>query len=91
MTMRRFLCPLLISLISATAMAGDLEDRFLENQKSLQTLQADFRQTITSPGLKQPVVSEGRFYYQSPDKLRDRKTTRLNSSHEWISRMPSSA
>ena len=23
--------------------------------------------------------------------LRDRKSTRLNSSHEWISRMPSSA
>ena len=25
------------------------------------------------------------------DELRDRKSTRLNSSHEWISRMPSSA
>ena len=25
------------------------------------------------------------------DKLKDRKSTRLNSSHEWISRMPSSA
>ena len=24
-------------------------------------------------------------------KTRDRKSTRLNSSHEWISRMPSSA
>ena len=24
-------------------------------------------------------------------KARDRKSTRLNSSHEWISRMPSSA
>ena len=26
-----------------------------------------------------------------PCNLRDRKSTRLNSSHEWISRMPSSA
>ena len=25
------------------------------------------------------------------NKIRDRKSTRLNSSHEWISRMPSSA
>ena len=25
------------------------------------------------------------------DSNRDRKSTRLNSSHEWISRMPSSA
>ena len=26
-----------------------------------------------------------------PKKMQDRKSTRLNSSHEWISRMPSSA
>ena len=30
--------------------------------------------------------------YYGPERLaRDRKSTRLNSSHEWISRMPSSA
>ena len=28
---------------------------------------------------------------QLSQELRDRKSTRLNSSHEWISRMPSSA
>ena len=35
----------------------------------------------------------GVFDYQETDALRtsDRKSTRLNSSHEWISRMPSSA
>ena len=27
----------------------------------------------------------------APDSETDRKSTRLNSSHEWISRMPSSA
>ena len=32
------------------------------------------------------------FGFGSPELLgRDRKSTRLNSSHEWISRMPSSA
>ena len=29
--------------------------------------------------------------FVEPDAWRDRKSTRLNSSHEWISRMPSSA
>ena len=29
--------------------------------------------------------------YERPELLGDRKSTRLNSSHEWISRMPSSA
>ena len=29
--------------------------------------------------------------YYANDNQRDRKSTRLNSSHEWISRMPSSA
>ena len=35
--------------------------------------------------------SKGMFNYNNTDKRQDRKSTRLNSSHEWISRMPSSA
>ena len=31
------------------------------------------------------------FLRRNPENSRDRKSTRLNSSHEWISRMPSSA
>jgi len=68
--MRRLVCLALTLLISATAFGEDLEARFLASHKNLESLQADFRQTITSPGLRQPVVSEGRFYYQAPDKLR---------------------
>ena len=34
-------------------------------------------------------ISEGRYLTESD--FEDRKSTRLNSSHEWISRMPSSA
>ena len=38
------------------------------------------------------VVVMGRKTLESfPNGLPDRKSTRLNSSHEWISRMPSSA
>src|ERR1044071_6209871 len=38
---------------------------------------------------RQEMDDHGGFF--NLDKLEDRKSTRLNSSHEWISRMPSSA
>jgi outer membrane lipoprotein-sorting protein len=68
--MSRVLALALIPLMAAAAFGEDLEARFLANQKNLESLQADFRQTITSPGMRQPVVSEGRFYYQAPNQLR---------------------
>jgi hypothetical protein len=68
--MHRLLCLALMPLIAAAAYGEDLEARFLASHKNLESLQADFRQTITSSGMRQPVVSEGRFYYQAPDKLR---------------------
>lgn len=68
--MHRFLSLFWILFISASAFGEDLEARFLASHKKLESVQADFRQTITSPGMRQPVVSEGRFYYQAPDKLR---------------------
>ena len=38
------------------------------------------------------VIKDGSFQYLTDDTGNvDRKSTRLNSSHEWISRMPSSA
>lgn len=70
LTMRSFLFITLITLIPVFANAEDLEARFLANHKKLETFQAHFRQTITSPGMKHPVLSEGRFYYLAPDKLR---------------------
>ena len=68
--MRRLLFTALIPLMAAAAFGEDLEARFLASHKNLESLQADFRQTITSPGMRQPVVSEGRFYYQAPNQLR---------------------
>lgn len=56
--------------VSCLAAADDLEARFLGNQKKIQTLQADFQQSILFPGMRSPVLSEGRFYYQAPDKIR---------------------
>lgn len=70
LTMCRILFLALMWLVPAFAADEDLEARFLASHKDLKTLQADFRQTIISPGMRQPVVSEGRFYYQAPDKLR---------------------
>ena len=40
---------------------------------------------------KKVVLVSGDEEYRSEEALTDRKSTRLNSSHEWISRMPSSA
>ena len=40
-----------------------------------------FNKTMGKPNNYSPVIPEEK----------DRKSTRLNSSHEWISRMPSSA
>jgi outer membrane lipoprotein-sorting protein len=68
--MRRLLCLNFLLWISASVSAEDLEVRFLASHRNLQTLQADFRQTLTSPGMRQPVVSEGRFHYKKPDSLR---------------------
>src|ERR1044071_5858506 len=46
-------------------------------------------------GLDCGMGSAGRLYepgkIHRSDRMADRKSTRLNSSHEWISRMPSSA
>ena len=36
-------------------------------------------------------ISRATLYRAFPGGKEDRKSTRLNSSHEWISRMPSSA
>ena len=68
--MRRLLFTALLPLMAAAAFGEDLEARFLASHKDLKSLQADFRQMIISPGMRQPVVSEGRFYYEAPDKLR---------------------
>jgi outer membrane lipoprotein-sorting protein len=67
---RRLLCLALVPLMAAAAFGADFESRFLASHKNLESLQADFRQTITSPGMRKPVVSEGRFYYQAPSQLK---------------------
>ena len=40
---------------------------------------------------QQEIPDKQSFEKKSFEYYRDRKSTRLNSSHEWISRMPSSA
>lgn len=49
--------------------AQALEKKFLRQQQALRTLQVDFRQTLASRGLRNPVVSEGKVYYKAPDDL----------------------
>ena len=45
---------------------------------------------VPAPAADTPLLAE-RLAARLPGPALDRKSTRLNSSHEWISRMPSSA
>ena len=49
----------------------------------------DLVEKLTKPKNEKKHVD--RFQKNISKKIQDRKSTRLNSSHEWISRMPSSA
>ena len=46
---------------------------------------------ILNSAKKLAALSEDELFQTAFARLKDRKSTRLNSSHEWISRMPSSA
>ena len=80
----------------------ELEEALLQADTNVVTVheileelrQAVREEKITEPGamrerLKQALIK--RFNQTDNAGLEDRKSTRLNSSHEWISRMPSSA
>ena len=71
------------------AMVGD-GDVEAETRQVLANLKAVLAEAGCSP---QQVVRTTVFLADLADfaKVKDRKSTRLNSSHEWISRMPSSA
>jgi len=52
------------------------------------------RGTFVPPAAVEPRIAHWREVLSRPGRYnerQDRKSTRLNSSHEWISRMPSSA
>ena len=49
--------------------AAALEKRFLQAQRGTRTMEVAFRQTFFSKGLRNPVASEGFFYFRAPDEL----------------------
>ena len=70
---------------------GELEEDLLEYvyRKWRQGRQITSKEYARTTGI---TTSEVLFLYKKyPVNSVDRKSTRLNSSHEWISRMPSSA
>ena len=77
-----------ILLIGSHRMGGALMEELLENRKKL--LVIDYNPEVIGVLMKKKVNC---VYGDvcSPDMLEDRKSTRLNSSHTDISRMPSSA
>ena len=52
---------------------------------------ADSKVTISTSAGQKPTECDNSDNVITSTKSSDRKSTRLNSSHEWISRMPSSA
>lgn len=62
-----------LDVAGATAPAATLEkvlDEVQKRQKTIETIQADFRQEKTLDLLAEPQVAEGTFAYASPDKVR---------------------
>jgi outer membrane lipoprotein-sorting protein len=54
----------------STREADALERRFFAAQAGTATLEANFLQTISAPGLQKPVSSAGRMFFRSPEALR---------------------
>ncbi|MEI7774661.1 MAG: outer membrane lipoprotein carrier protein LolA [Verrucomicrobiota bacterium] len=54
----------------STDKAEALRKRFEAHQQGTRFWSADFTQTLSAPGLKAPIVSEGRIFYHAPDALR---------------------
>jgi len=50
--------------------ADALERRFFATQSGINTLEADFIQTITAPGLGRAATSKGQVFFRSPELLR---------------------
>ncbi len=75
--MKTFAAILLFGILGYAALAKELpateaaalEKRFMSVQKNTRTLQADFTQIITAPGLRDAAASEGRLIYRAPDDL----------------------
>lgn len=49
---------------------ADLSRRFIESQRALRTFRADFEQTLSLLGLRNPSMSKGTFFYRAPDDVR---------------------
>lgn len=77
-TSRVFFCGLVAlavcGLVRAETLTGvkaeNLRKKFEAVQRGTRFWSAHFHQTLTIPGLKTPLVSEGRIQYRSPDAIR---------------------
>lgn len=60
-----------VSVLTANAVAtqDSAIDKLIAKQKKIKTLSADFTQEKHSTMLKDPLISEGLFYFMAPDKV----------------------
>lgn len=52
------------------ARSAELRDQFLRRQQATRSWTASFTQTVSMPGMRKPVVSEGTIAYKAPGQLR---------------------
>lgn len=63
-------CAVVLGEEVPTTRADALERRFFAAQSGINTLEADFIQTISAPGLPRPAKSKGQVFFRSPELLR---------------------
>ena len=81
----------LVRGIATDDVTFDLCKGFVLRLGKISTIAEDFPAFIVNRILL-PMINEAIYtLYEGVGSVEDRKSTRLNSSHEWISRMPSSA
>ena len=79
------------ALVPAMAVSSRASTRDGEQQVSSPSTEVAIRDAGGPSIQDSPLLQQGPDMPVAPIALPDRKSTRLNSSHEWISRMPSSA
>ena len=83
------LTPIGATLLGVPGFDDQIDDFSMEGHKKREELT---RKTLASLQSATPAHDYDRIARDvAQERLSDRKSTRLNSSHEWISRMPSSA
>ena len=78
--------------VASKVLAGPVQVRFIHLASGIATRHSDtIDATVGPPAADHILMTLGNFSLAQQQRVQDRKSTRLNSSHSLTSRMPSSA